>query len=175
MAKKMISFIAKEIVIVIALILCTILFFNISTLISMKKVESGKSVSSGYTSAIVVSGSMKPALSKHDLIIVKGRSEYRVGNIITYVSHKGTLITHRIISATDKGFITKGDANNTSDVEIEQNRILGEVIYIVPFVGMIISHLSTPIGIVSIITIPTGIAIIVNLIKKMKREQEAMK
>ena len=174
MAKKMISFILKEIIVIFALILCTILFFNISTLISMKKIENGTSVETGYASAIVISGSMTPALSKYDLIIVKAKSEYHVGNIITYVSHKGTLITHRIINVTENGIIAQGDANNTPDQNVMQDRILGEVIWVIPFVGLIIKLLSMPIGIISIILIPTCILLIIHLIKKMKIDREVV-
>ena len=174
MAKKMISFITKELMIVIVLLLCAILFLNISTLITMNKIEKGYSVLEGYASAIVRSGSMEPALSKHDLIIIKAKSDYREGDIVTFVSNNGSLVTHRIISLSENEIITQGDANNVADSEIDPQMILGEVILILPGIGLFATFLSTPIGIIYIIAIPIFIIIITHLIRKISEEKETV-
>ena len=171
MTKKMISFIFKEIIIFVVLVLCTILFLNISTLLSIKKIENGDVVKTGFASAIVNSGSMEPALSKHDLIVVKAKSEYVEGDIVTFVANNGSFITHRVINVSESGLITQGDANNTPDSGINQQRILGEVILVVSSIGLIANLLSMPIGIVCIIAFPVCILIITHLIRKIREEK----
>ena len=168
MTKRIFSHISKALVVVIALFLCTILFFNISTLILAKKIVNGESVQSGYSLAIVSSGSMEPTLNKNDLIIIKGSSDYMIQDIATYVTEKGTLITHRIIEISESGYTLQGDSNNTKDKEIQKQRFLGKVALVIPNVGGILSTLSSPIGIVFIIVFPTGIILISHFVRKMK-------
>ena len=170
MAKKMISFITMQIVIVIVLSLCAILFLNISTMAATKKIENGNQVKAGFGNAIVKSGSMEPAISKNDLIIIKASESYDIGDIATYVSENGSLITHRIIEVSGSGLILQGDANNTVDKEIHQQRLLGKVIHVIPDLGGIISVFSSPIGIAFIVVIPTGIILIANLLRRADGE-----
>lgn len=172
MTKKIISFIAKEIIVAIVLLLCALLFLNISTLISMKKIENGGSVETGYANAIVKSGSMEPSLSKYDLIIIKAKSEYHEGDIVTFVSQNGTLVTHRVMAIAESGIITQGDANNTLDDEIEEQRLLGKVILIVPIIGLLATLLSAPVGIICIIGFPICILLIDRIVRTIKDEQE---
>ena len=79
----------------------------------------------------VESNSMAPNFFKEDIIIIKEKKEYEVGDIITYKMQDGTFITHRIIEKDENEFITKGDNNNSKDEEkITKNQICGKVIFI---------------------------------------------
>lgn len=72
---------------------------------------------------------MKPTLQKGDMIIVQKQKSYQVGEIITYQTKDGYLITHRIIEQGKNEFITQGDANNCPDESnIKQEQIIGKVI-----------------------------------------------
>lgn len=94
----------------------------------------------------MVSGSMEPALSVDDLIIIKAGQEYKTGDIITFVSGEN-MVTHRIVGETEAGFITKGDANNTEDTEpVSADSIIGEVAVTVPGIGKYIGAMRTPLG-----------------------------
>lgn len=101
----------------------------------------------GFSSAVVISGSMSGTIEVNDLVICLEKSEYGTGDIITYVSESGSLVTHRIISESDVGFITKGDANNTPDtVPVSQSNITGKVVCVIPKIGSFIEFMRTPLG-----------------------------
>lgn len=74
----------------------------------------------GVKPVIVLSGSMSPVFEAESLIFVKktDASALKEGDIICYMTD-GTAITHRIDEVkTENGqtsYITKGDANNTTD------------------------------------------------------------
>lgn len=86
----------------------------------------------GIEALVVKSNSMSPIFRRKDIIIIQEQKEYKVGDIITYETSKGELVTHRIIEEYENGFYTKGDNNNTKDKDlITENNILGKVIYII--------------------------------------------
>lgn len=99
----------------------------------------------GYGAAVVLSGSMEPTLSVNDLIIVQEAPTYAIDDIVVFQGGND-LIVHRIISLEDGMCHTQGDANNIADEPIEMSKIKGKVILAVPFVGMIVNMLKTPIG-----------------------------
>ena len=79
----------------------------------------------------VQSNSMSPEFRKEDIIVIKKEKEYEVGDIITFKTKDGNLITHRIIEKNENEFITKGDNNNTKDEEkITSSCIQGKVIFV---------------------------------------------
>lgn len=100
----------------------------------------------GYSCAVVLTGSMAEAIEPDDIIITNRQSEYKTGDIITF--YIGEMpITHRIISVSEKGYRTKGDANNTDDgQEILQKDIVGKVVLTIPKTGALIRFARTPIG-----------------------------
>ena len=76
----------------------------------------------------VKTGSMEDNIHTGDYILIYNKKDYNVGDIVTY--QKGNYhVTHRIISKKGNKFITKGDANNTPDEEINKKTIIGKVIY----------------------------------------------
>ncbi len=87
----------------------------------------------GYTFFEVSSGSMEPALSVNDVILVKiGYDNYKKGDIITYVNDKGEIITHRIVIVNADTLTVKGDANNTIDTPIQKSQVIGKVERVYP-------------------------------------------
>lgn len=100
----------------------------------------------GYSSAVVVSGSMADTINVNDLVIVKEQSEYEIGDIISFESD-GSVVTHRIVGEENGAFITKGDANNTEDKNaVSGDKIIGRVALIVPRVGSVIGFFQTQLG-----------------------------
>ncbi len=77
----------------------------------------------GYETMTVMSGSMEPRIHTGDVVVAKPISplDARVGDVISYQEPhgEGRLITHRVrsmrIQTGKVRFITKGDANNTSE------------------------------------------------------------
>jgi signal peptidase len=97
----------------------------------------------GVGSAVVLSGSMEPAVSVGDLLIISRQDSYQVGDIVVYQSGR-IAVTHRIVSISEDEVITRGDANNTEDDPIPPEHIKGEVVLIIPCVGYLVNIIKTP-------------------------------
>ena len=110
-----------------------------------------------FGTAVVLSGSMEPALSVNDFIIVHESESYDINDIVAYDSGSG-MIVHRIIEQHGNTFITKGDANNISDEPITKEAVKGKVVFSIPHAGVVIKAIRSPVGIV-IIIIAVGLLI----------------
>lgn len=126
----------------------TILVFCILALVIIAKVKmlvTGKDYFDifGYSIFTVATGSMEPAISQNDIVVVHSKEKYSVNDIITFKKDK-SYITHRIIMINDSNLITKGDANNANDVAINKKDILGKVIKIIPNGGIWQKTLTSP-------------------------------
>jgi len=172
MKRKITSVISKIIISVFTAILLLVLVLNAFMLVSVKRIKGGERTSWGYAGAIVSSGSMEPAVSVNDLIIIKGLDFYAEGDIVTYFSERGSLITHRVKSVSDNGYVLQGDSNNVSDGEISRQRIIGRVVFIAPGVGGIVNWITSPVSIV----LMACIALLAVLIKKIitKRDEDVL-
>ena len=165
--KKIMSALTKILITALIAVLLLILFLNVATLWSVERIKDGGWITSGYFSAVVGSGSMRPALSVNDVLIVKANASYQAGDIITYVSSRGGLITHRVNEVTDNGYIAQGDANNVPDEEILGQRVLGKVVFSIPRGGAIIDGILSPAGIILL----ASIFILLWLIGRIRNDQ----
>lgn len=105
----------------------------------------------GYCHAMVLTGSMEPAVSVGDFVIYKEQDSYQIGDIIMFNTYK-SYVTHRIVDVTEEGFITKGDANNTKDISpVGKQQIEGKAVLVIPKFGSFIMFLRTPLGILCMI------------------------
>lgn len=99
----------------------------------------------GAVPLTVLTGSMEPAISPGDLVVVQPTDpdELRVGDVVTVqpVSGDPTLVTHRVTQVhrggdgSVNGLLTQGDANNVADERIVPDQVMGRVLYTVPLVG----------------------------------------
>lgn len=121
----------------------------------------------GFNSAVVLTGSMADTINPNDLIITKAQEEYEEGDIVTYKTG-GTPVTHRIIEETEGGFITKGDANNTTDGEISTEQIIGKVIVVIPSIGAAILFTQTPMGMMCVVLLIGVILFLPSIINNLK-------
>lgn len=97
-----------------------------------------------YTVFSLGSNSMAPSITTNDLIIVKvGDSNIKKNDIITFVSDD-VLVTHRVFSKGANGFVTKGDANNTSDKSVNKKDVVGKVVKVLPNYGVWFKVITTP-------------------------------
>ena len=87
----------------------------------------------------VETGSMEDKIHTGDYILLVKKSNYFVGDVVTY-NVNGYFITHRIIKIENGSVITKGDANNTPDEGININQIEGKVIYCGGVLNFIINY-----------------------------------
>ena len=151
MRKKRVSIFNKIATGILVAVLTIASFLNVFTLLSVYAIKDGGHIETGYFCAIVSSGSMEPAVSVNDLLIIAASNAYQAGDIVTYVSPRGSLVTHRVVEAFDESYLTRGDANNVLDDEVAAQRILGKVIAVVPGVGGIIDGILSPLGIALLI------------------------
>lgn len=92
----------------------------------------------------VLSGSMEPALSAGDLVVVRpvDPTDLRVGDVVTVqpVTADPTLVTHRVtaierVDGAVASVQTRGDANGVADDPVLPAQVQGLVLYSVPLVG----------------------------------------
>ncbi len=105
----------------------------------------------GYSGFEVISGSMSGTIEIGDMIIVRITNKVEVDDIIVY-KEGNSFITHRLISKYGDQYITKGDANNSEDKEINSSQVVGKVAHIIPKVSFWKEVFSTPIVIIAILT-----------------------
>lgn len=109
----------------------------------------------GWGYAVVVSGSMEPAISVNDVVFIKAQPSYGRGDVITFIdqdSPSKALVTHRIARVEKDGFVTKGDANNTEDHGfVKLSDVQGKVRYVLPYVGATLLIAQTPRGVLLLI------------------------
>ena len=98
----------------------------------------------GYGTAVVVSNSMYQYLEVNDLIIVEKTNDYVVGDVVVY-DDGFVLVVHRIVEIDDEVFVAKGDANNSNDRPYSVSLIKGEVVDIIPGMGVLQETLDNPI------------------------------
>ncbi|MBR5452934.1 MAG: signal peptidase I [Clostridia bacterium] len=125
----------------------------------------------GYGMAVVLSGSMEPALSVDDMIIVKETEEISPRDIVVY-SEGGSLVVHRVVSIDGDTVITMGDANGVEDPPVSRDAVKGKVILSVPFVGKLVNAIKTPVGTVVIIAAAILLVELPHVLDKKKDEKE---
>lgn len=118
--------------------------------------------------SVVLTGSMEPTISVNDLIIVKETNDYQVGDIVVFQDHS-SLVVHKIIRIDGEEIVTKGDANDTEDSPINIKQIKGEVVSIIPVLGLIVKFIKSPIGIVLILA---GAIVLLRLSYKKEKEEK---
>ena len=112
----------------------------------------------GFSAAVVVTGSMSPAIEPGDLVVCRSSADYAVGDVITFRSG-ASLVTHRIVGSGDGGYTTQGDANNVADADpVPRGAVVGKVVFTVPKLGIFIEKLRTPLGMTVLVLI--GFALI---------------
>ncbi len=104
----------------------------------------------GIGTAVVLSGSMEPELRVNDVIIVRASESYAVNDIVVYDNGR-EMIVHRIVEQNGDTFTTKGDANNAADEPISAEAVKGKVVFSLPYVGVLVKALRSPVGAIVII------------------------
>ena len=124
----------------------------------------------GFSSAVVLTGSMSGTIEPDDLIITHKQSDYTVGDVVMYQTG-GTPVTHRIISENEKGYRTKGDANNTDDgTDIPKEDVVGKVVLVIPKIGAAVRLVRTPTGMLGLFAAIILITELPNLIGYIRRK-----
>ena len=87
-----------------------------------------RTLNSEHPTLTVISHSMYPALTRGDLILVKGTTfeEIEVGTVVVF-RHAEGLAVHRVIKIQGETITTRGDANPEADNPITYDDIVGRV------------------------------------------------
>ncbi|MEX0755251.1 MAG: signal peptidase I [Actinomycetota bacterium] len=117
----------------------------------------------GNRSLTVLSGSMEPAITTGDVVVVEQIPplDARIGDIVSFRDPEdpSRLITHRVrameVGDNEVTFVTKGDANTS----VEQWRItpdgqIGRVVFRVPKIGYVLFYLRGSLGRLLLIVFP---------------------
>lgn len=88
---------------------------------------------------LVKTGSMEDGIHVGDYILIYKKNKYSIGDIVTY-EKDGYHVTHRIIRKNGNKIVTKGDANNIEDDEINVRSIVGKVIYSGGYLNFVIDY-----------------------------------
>ena len=115
----------------------------------------------------VLSGSMEPAYPTGSLIYVReiDAAELKAGDVITFKLSGDTIATHRIVefvtnecTAGELQFRTKGDANEVVDSSlVHQDSLIGKPIFMIPYLGYIITYIQQPPGMYLTIAVGAGL------------------
>jgi len=126
----------------------------------------------GYKPLSVLTNSMEPKIHAGDMIFIKAKqaSEVKKGDIITFQLSEKKLITHRVVTVTNEGYLTKGDNNNVQDDwVVNPADIIGEVTLIVPNAGYIAKFLSSKAGFALFILLPLLLFFLIEVYQRVYR------
>lgn len=101
----------------------------------------------GTAYAIVDGSSMEPALERGDLVLLRRRASYAIGDVVGYRSEElGQIVLHRIVGRDGDRYLLKGDANGFRDSERPTaDQVVGELWVTVPALGSAFSWLGDPV------------------------------
>ena len=157
--KKAASIVVSVIMWIVILVAALFAFTTLAT-----KDDGSVSSLAGFTPLTVESESMAPTFDENDLIIIKKSdpATLQVGDIVTFhtiIDNQYALNTHRIVSINQvdglNSYTTKGDNNEFADQHvIADGDIVGKYVGKIPYMGKVISFLSTTWGFLIVIVLP---------------------
>jgi signal peptidase len=121
---------------------------------------------------------LEPAIQTGSVVIVRPivPETLRKGDIIMFSSlDMRSLTTHRVVTVQYEPtlrFITRGDANNNSDINpVIPVQIVGIVAFTIPYLGLLTQFIKTPLGFTLFFLIPAVMLIgheVLNLWREME-------
>ncbi len=170
MSKKIVNTVKWAVLIIICISLIIVVASKIISALQNKPLPTVF----GYGACFVVSGSMEPALSVNDIIIVKEASKPEINDMVLYQS-SDSLVVHRVVELSEDGktVITRGDANTVDDPPFNSSLIIGKVVGVIPALGQLIAFFKSPYGITALVSLGAIICITVYLAKQAKNKADA--
>ena len=104
----------------------------------------------GYEVYYIESGSMEPTLPVGSVVYVEyvNPREVETDDIIAF-QYDGAVVTHRVVQNRyfSKAILTKGDANETQDINpVPYRQLIGRVKYHIPYIGPIMMVAASEVG-----------------------------
>lgn len=136
----------------------------------------------GYKPLIVLTGSMEPTIHTGDLIFakVKDSKELKEDDVISFRNEENTVTTHRIIEIVDQDgkqyFKTKGDANNTEDLNlVAAEDVEGVYIGRIAKLGSFLMFMHKPMGLFIILLVILVVGLLVLYLVSLKDNKKIRK
>ena len=127
----------------------------------------------GYQAYTVISGSMEPEIATGSLVYIGPMKpqDVQVDDVIAFYGGRDSnaIITHRVVEnrVIMGEFITKGDANQTNDMNpVPYEELIGRVELIIPKFGAVAQVLSGTTGKIAAGSL-VGVAIVLHLVASM--------
>ena len=154
--------------------LVMIMLFNVVCYIKRQKTGDVCPTVFGFGMAVVISGSMEPDIMTDDLVIIQKKNDYNIGEDITWRGNTYP-VTHRIIEkrTAEDGTVyyrTQGIANNKKDDEITEDRVVGEIVMVIPYIGTVQKFLQTPAGVVTLLLIVVVLLVFGELFRLIRKK-----
>ncbi len=136
---------------IITAALAVLLVCNVYTIVAREFLGQTHPTVFGWSYAVIISGSMDPTIQVDDLVVIHEQDDYNIGDIVTF--HSGSsVVTHRIVGETYKGYQTKGDSNNAADtLPLRKSNVIGKVVFTVPKFGKLVQFISSPLGMMTLV------------------------
>ncbi len=158
--KKDNSIIAKIIKILVIIIAIPLLLISIVIVYKANKYPDKIPDIFGIKPMIVLSGSMESKIHTGDLVFVKivDTNTLKENDVISFRNEDDKVTTHRIVEIIEedgsKKFRTKGDANNTEDTNlVEEKAVEGIYVARIAKVGNFLMFMHQPIGLATVLII----------------------
>jgi signal peptidase I len=137
---------------------------------------------SGVRFAAVLSDSMRPAMSRGDMVVVwpVEPSQIEVGDIILFraPADPSARIAHRVVQiapGSNLAFLTKGDANEAVDRSpVPADDVLGKVRFHLPLLGHVTRQMNEPLVFLLVLAVPGGFIIageVWNIVGELRRRK----
>ena len=110
----------------------------------------------GRTAYVTSTGtSMEPLLHDGDLVVLRTREAYQVGDVIAFRSLDiGRIVLHRIVALEDGRLVTRGDSNSWIDgFHPAETDVLGEMSMRIPGLGARLSGVRSPWGVSALVSV----------------------
>lgn len=162
-----------------------ILLLMMLSIILVQKLSNNEFSLFGYRVYNVISGSMMPEYNIGDILISHERepNDIKIGDNIVYIGKKADfkdkIVSHRVVDKKEENgkykFITKGINNDIADPEINEDQILGVIVYrpvILSFIGSIMASMLGYFIICIAIIIIISIQIVKTIMEKDEEEDD---
>jgi len=133
----------------------------------------GKLLPGGWKYFVMESNSMAPIIPEGSLVVVKQKTEYEVGEVISFyakVRGEEKIVAHRIVEIGGNTYVTQGDQNAAWDaVPVEPRLVIGKVEKVVFGWGRVITMMREWWGKWLLVALPVAL-VIINEALKIKNE-----
>lgn len=173
---------ALKILLMVIKAIISLFIVVVISIIFIQRISNNKLSLGGYSIYTIITESMEPEYKVYDMVISKDidTKEIVVGDDVVYLGNKddfaGKIVTHRVIKKESKQgksyFHTKGIANDIEDPLVEDNQILGKVVYKSKILSLISKIVNNPYGFYFVVFVPFAILLVMEVIDIVDERKE---